>query len=79
MQVLSFSLSHNSLMKFKKTGRSLIFLIISLIHYWLGSKKTKKEIQEAALAWMPAEEVMEEIPLRVWKPGDDQLTDHASH
>ena len=60
-----------------KTGRNLIFLIISLLHYWLGVKKTSQQTQVEAYSWMPTEEMLEDIPLRIWVPGDDQLVPYA--
>lgn len=56
-----------------KTGRNIIFLIISLLQYWLGSKKIKQQVREGAQVWMPTEEMLEQIPIRVWLPGDDQI------
>ena len=38
-----------------KTGQNIIFLIISLLKYWLGAKKTKQQIREGAQVWMPTE------------------------
>jgi hypothetical protein len=56
-----------------KTDRNIIFLIISFLNYWLGSKKTKQQVRDGARVWMPTEEALEQIPIRVWLPGDDQL------
>jgi hypothetical protein len=60
-----------------KTGRNLIFLIISLLHYWLGAKRTSQQIQDEACSWMPTEEMLEDVPLRIWVPGDDQLVPYV--
>ena len=56
-----------------KTGRTLIFLIISLIKYWLGSKRVDQATQMATQGWLPTDAMLELIPIRVWVPGDDQL------
>lgn len=61
-----------------KSGRNIIFLTISLLHYWLGNKKTKEKTKEEVHKWMPDEETLETIPLRVWLPGDDQLIVYQS-
>lgn len=52
-----------------KTARNIIFLIISLVMYWAGHKKFKQTTQEAAQDWLPSEDVMDAIPLRVILPG----------
>lgn len=56
-----------------KSSKNIIFLTISLLHYWLGNNKIKEKTKEHAHKWMPDEEALEAIPLRVWQPGDDQL------
>lgn len=61
-----------------KSGRNIIFLIISLLQYWLGNKKIKVQTKEQAQEWMPDEDALEAIPLRVWLPGDDQMMVHDS-
>lgn len=57
-----------------KTARSLIYLIISLVMYWTGNKKTKARTQQEARAWIPDEEIMECIPLRVIFPGEEAMS-----
>lgn len=53
----------------KKTARSIIILILSLIHYWTGH--TTPRVKEATTIWMP--ECLDVIPLRVWDPRDAQM------
>lgn len=54
-----------------KTARALIYLIISLVVYWTGHKKTKPSLKTAARGWMPTDEMMDAIPLRVIFPGEE--------
>lgn len=55
-----------------KTTRNLIFLIISLVLYWTGSKNTKARVKATTQEWIPAEEIMDAIPLRVILPGEEE-------
>lgn len=55
-----------------KTARTLIYLIISLVLYWTGHSKFKKKIQDQIFEWLPQVAILEEIPLRVIWPGDDE-------
>lgn len=55
-----------------KTARTLIYLIISLVVYWTGHTKLKRKVQEKAQEWLPQAEILDEIPLRVMWPGDDE-------
>ena len=40
----------------------MIFLILSLIHYWAGN--IKEELVQEMMIWTPAE--IDDIPLREW-------------
>lgn len=58
-----------------KPARNLILLTMSLIIYWTGySKKAqKRKVQEEITQWMPDQETIDVIPLRVWFPDDDVI------
>jgi hypothetical protein len=43
-----------------------------LVVYWTGSKKDKKKVQAETINWIPDEEVMDAIPLRVILPGEEE-------
>lgn len=45
--------------KHVKTTKSIIYLIISLILYWTGSKKTKKKVQEETEKWILDAEIID--------------------
>lgn len=49
--------------------KSIIYLIIYLLLYWIGGKKTKKTVQDEARNWIP-DEVVDAIPLRMILPGE---------
>ena len=55
-----------------KSAKSIIYLIISLLLYWIGGKKTKKTVQDEARNWIPNEEVIDAIPLRMILPGEEE-------
>lgn len=55
-----------------KTARTLIYLILSLVVYWTGSKRTKKIVRAHTQYWLPREDMMDAIPLRVIWPGEEE-------
>lgn len=55
-----------------KSACALIYLIISLVLYWLGNKRTKKKVQEETQQWLPNEDVMDAIPLLVIWPCEEE-------
>lgn len=58
----------------KKTFRTIILLIISLITYWTGI--VKRQLRELVQAdWLPQE--LDAIPLQVWDPDAECGTDLA--
>ena len=52
-----------------KSFRTMILLIISLVHYWSGM--LKRQTRELIPSWLP--ENVDIIPLRIWKPEDTQI------
>lgn len=52
-----------------KSTRQIIFLILSLIHYWTGN--VKPELQALTALWLPID--TDEIPISSWHPDDDYL------
>lgn len=54
-----------------KTVRALIYLIISLVIYWTGHKKAMEKVQQRTQDWLPYEELMDAIPLRVIMSGEE--------
>lgn len=50
----------------KKTPRHIIFLIVSIVHYWTG--QVKPQVQSSIALWLPVD--MNAIPLASWHPDD---------
>lgn len=55
--------------KQKKSFKTVILLIISLITYWLGN--VKRQSKYLVPLWMPFD--LDEIPLQVWYPTEEDL------
>jgi hypothetical protein len=56
-----------------KTARNIIFLIISLVHYWTGGQKAhKKRMFDETQQWIPEASILDAIPLRVILPGEEE-------
>lgn len=55
-----------------KQPKSILYLIISLLLYWSGGKKTKPAVQEEAHKWIPDEDILDAVPLRMILPGDEE-------
>lgn len=54
----------------QKTVRSLIYLILSLVSYWIGSSRIKQKVKEATYQWLP--ETMDAVPLCIIRPGEKE-------
>lgn len=55
-----------------KSARSLIYLTISLVLYWIGNKKIKQPLRDNTQHWLPQQETMDAIPIRVVWPGEEE-------